>query len=99
RRCCHLSLRGRAHPTRPAVPYTTLFRSQAAGGDRLGPVPGGKGGIDRRVDLLPADVAAGSRVLVQQAGDDGVLAARLAEIVDGQDRKSTRLNSSHVSIS
>src|SRR5690349_22676222 len=84
----------RRPPTSTLFPYTTLFRS------RLGRVHGfsvvvaglaepGPDGVFRRVDLSGV-----GRVLA------GVCAADLlVREPGGRDRKSTRLNSSHVEIS
>src|SRR3712207_8153292 len=75
----------RRPPRSTLFPYTTLFRS--GGGADAGldedAVAGGGGG-----DLTGAQVA------------DGALAQREdAAVADAQDRKSTRLNSSHANIS
>src|SRR5438874_2908020 len=88
----------RPAPRPTLFPYTTLFRSLDAGGDH----PGGRA----RALLLPgrrADAGARRRPRAQ-SGDDrrprlaGVLEVdRRAQL--GRDRKSTRLNSSHVEIS
>src|SRR5690606_41211025 len=75
---------------RPALatlfPYTTLFRSRAAGGD---------GGLRELLDGLTPE--AQQELLLEQ------LLAQLAHVLDTTperiDRKSTRLNSSHVKIS
>src|SRR5699024_12454518 len=79
-------------PRPPLFPYTTLFRSW---GRRL---PGvGRGAIGR-----PGLSAAGGRAdPVHPAAGCAVSAMgpRRASPPGGQDRKSTRLNSSHVSIS
>src|SRR5437870_10843275 len=73
----------RRPPRSPLFPYTTLFRSRLAA--RLGAVPGRRG-ERRRVRLR--------RV---HGGRDG--AEALVRPAGGLDRKSTRLNSSHVAIS
>src|SRR5207253_8693534 len=88
-------------PTSPLFPYTTPFRSLPAG-----PVPDhppgrpdlrpGRGGVVERVGRQRADL--GDRLvavepLAPRVGAEGF---ELAELLD---RKSTRLNSSHVAIS
>ena len=50
---------------------------------RLHAVLGGEGRVDGGVFCLPLDVAALGGVAVQQLCDDGVLAARLGQIIDG----------------
>src|SRR5207249_11964543 len=87
-------------------PYTTLFRSDAAGDAaavvRLQQIDLGL----HRADLQGADehlplterpqASVGDECL---GADVGELVTSLVVLVDAQDRKSTRLNSSHVSIS
>src|SRR5699024_12436777 len=85
----------------PRIPYTTLFRScecevvAVASTDRPGDdLVEQVHGVDRLPELLPrADVVALSLPLTE----------RTRHLLDAQtlalDRKSTRLNSSHVSIS
>ena len=58
-------------------------QNQAAARDLLCPILRGKGGIQGGVLLFPVNVAAGSCVLVQQPGDDGIFAAGFTQIVDG----------------
>src|SRR5690242_21491183 len=74
----------RRPPRSTLFPYTTLFRSETAPGER-------------RVALTPETcrklVAAGAGVRVERGLGDG------AGFPDAEDRKSTRLNSSHMSIS
>src|SRR5207249_10646311 len=88
-------------PPSPLFPYTTLFRSSSA---RLSSTSGGDSGRgpDRGARAVPgrarvrrgASAADPSRVR-GPGTDQGA-----ARAVDrGRDRKSTRLNSSHVSIS
>src|SRR5437870_6462629 len=74
-------------PPRPTLfPYTTLFRSQAR--DPGVPVLGGRRGTPPGRRFLECAPAAGH-----------VLAARPHARRRARDRKSTRLNSSHVAIS
>src|SRR3712207_8195165 len=73
----------RRPPRSTLFPYTTLFRSE-------------------RGHLGDAEVGPGdARVIVGDAGEDreGDLGEVRDEQVHGQDRKSTRLNSSHANIS
>src|SRR5438067_8056974 len=89
-------------PTSPLFPYTTLFRSLHAVADAphesaphadqasrrgVAQAPAHGGGPAPGVGLDPA----------RDPGDDGTLP--VARTGDPIDRKSTRLNSSHVSIS
>src|SRR5699024_12647249 len=78
----------RRPPRSTLFPYTTLFRS-LVGQEAV--VEGGMQGVheDGRALLLG----------LLEEGQELLLAQRLAEKVGAQDRKSTRLNSSHVSIS
>src|SRR5690349_23736834 len=86
----------RRPPRSTLFPYTTLFRSE--------PGEGGEDGAD----------LGGGEVVERQAGDDEVVDGRAEQLLDGGvddadavalgaqdrvDRKSTRLNSSHVEIS
>src|SRR3712207_6946419 len=94
----------RRPPRSTLFPYTTLFRSggvdhggAAAVDGGLVPVDHGDGAVGAQCD--GGDVGdlgePGGRVLRRaRAGQDARLAA-----VDDQDRKSTRLNSSHANIS
>src|SRR5699024_12337904 len=83
-----LSLRLPPPPRSPLFPYTTLFRS----GHRLGGLPG--------VALLIHGLRAEHRLIggLDDAQSGGG-AVHPGVIFLRQDRKSTRLNSSHVSIS
>src|SRR5690625_5993623 len=73
-------------------PYTTLFRSRGLHltGRLLGREAQARGMVDGGEPVRPGDTA-GDPAAAQQGGD---AAGRSAE-----DRKSTRLNSSHVAIS
>src|SRR5699024_11367090 len=80
----------RRPPTPPLFPYATLFRSPPRVVDpgvkiALGKLPGGNSHIVDRFGLLHGSRRRGHKTDQQNR--------------DGQDRKSTRLNSSHVSIS
>src|SRR5690348_17437549 len=82
----------RRPPTSTLFPYTTLFRSRD--GDELRHRRHrhalADGEPDRRAEHhAGGDPAVGDDLLVEQRADDG----------EQQDRKSTRLNSSHPSIS
>src|SRR5205814_10405241 len=87
-------------PPPPPFPYTTLFRShqprrqlqvEQVGGRRAGPQPA------QPHLLAPGMDDADARRIVQEL-PEGVQRPRL-ERVDQVDRKSTRLNSSHLGIS
>src|SRR5690606_39784392 len=95
--CLLCSLPRPATPT--LFPYTTLFRSL---GDGFTDVVGGEQAVAHVVDHLALLV--GHVVELQQLLADVEVAAfhlalRLLDGVGDQDRKSTRLNSSHVKIS
>src|SRR3712207_7598264 len=75
----------RRPPRSTLFPYTTLFRSE----DRHRRV--------RRELDLSLGIEAADRVQEPQAGDLEQIVRRLA--ASGEDRKSTRLNSSHANIS
>src|SRR3712207_7618777 len=84
----------RRPPRSTLFPYTTLFRSDRLAGDRLDRECGAAAGV--AVELGEHD-AVELRDRGELLGDvDGVLAGHR---VDHQDRKSTRLNSSHANIS
>src|SRR5690348_17835561 len=83
-------------PPRPTLfPYTTLFRS--------GPKPCFDGSISRRMPSRPAISSAEKVRYGLQVGSGGRNSTRLAfglsKYIGRRDRKSTRLNSSHPSIS
>src|SRR5206468_12257122 len=82
-------------------PYTTLFRSLLGGRDRPEPVDQRLvrlAGFRREAGHDVAEVVLGERgVLVDLAGQEAL--AQRAEGHEPEDRKSTRLNSSHDQIS
>src|SRR5699024_12443421 len=85
-------------PPPPLLPYTTLFRSPQPGTDPTLDVP--------HVGVSTTATASGGRdpgaVRAGAFGDRVAVRGELPEgpgVPAGQDRKSTRLNSSHVSIS
>src|SRR5690606_40868286 len=98
----------RPPPRPPRFPYTTLFRSYLVGGEDVRDVvrqgealrrrprldDGAPGRLVRRLDVgqQPA-LEAAAQPFVEVVQRPGMRAAR------HQDRKSTRLNSSHVKIS
>src|SRR5690606_41769394 len=97
----------RPPPVPPLCPYTTLFRSPGAGhGARDGRAFGPVGGAGRADAVGPpphpghgAFSAAGQdQVPARGVRADGGRVHPLGPATDG-DRKSTRLNSSHVKIS
>src|SRR5690606_42031187 len=92
-------------PTMPPLlstlfPYTTLFRSQWVDVPQLAAL------IEQEhlqlqavfLAFLPPDVAAGVLSALSQERQDEIV-WRIARLDDVKDRKSTRLNSSHVKIS
>src|SRR5207245_9019179 len=93
----------RPPPTATLFPYTTLFRSQLHLLLRpAGELEVAQGLLIHREDphggaVLGRHVADGRAVGEGQGGDPGTV--ELDELSDHSDRKSTRLNSSHGSIS
>src|SRR5436853_4024462 len=87
----------RRPPRSTLFPYTTLFRSLQLGvhGDHRELHNIGGGRLDRRVDRL----ALGGLAARPAAAQFGHVAAAPEQRVDIADRKSTRLNSSHLGIS
>src|SRR3712207_8937955 len=83
----------RRPPRSTLFPYTTLFRSK--GGELTDPVPLGVPGRSRTEAENPRHGVCNGIALPLQLG---AVADRSAEL-DHQDRKSTRLNSSHANIS
>src|SRR3712207_8710516 len=88
----------RRPPRSTLFPYTTLFRSSAGhAGDNRPPIlsaaPVGSSGAGAG--------AAGARAITREASHGRVEAAAAVEVgaPAGEDRKSTRLNSSHANIS
>src|SRR5207249_7195646 len=89
-------------PTSPLFPYTTLFRSAALEGRVRLRVPGARRRLPGARERIRTAVRFpthrdGPRADVSCAG--GGEGGRDRRQLDGRDRKSTRLNSSHVSIS
>src|SRR3712207_7607972 len=80
----------RRPPRSTLFPYTTLFRSD------IGHVPGGE-----ELPLLDVHDPSGLRSRYQEIGLAAEEGGDLEDVHDlaGQDRKSTRLNSSHANIS
>src|SRR5207249_10035127 len=95
----------RPQPAPTLFPYTTLFRSDADGWRILEPVKarGDRGPIDETVtSVVTARMDREIEAAPKALGDFGLdkpVAEITAKLKDGKDRKSTRLNSSHVSIS
>src|SRR3712207_7293177 len=91
----------RRPPRSTLFPYTTLFRSVRHAGDRVLAValileePTGLGEQD--IDDQPASVRLGVVMVIRLA--IGGLRRRDLRLERGEDRKSTRLNSSHANIS
>src|SRR3712207_7629558 len=78
----------RRPPRSTLFPYTTLFRSRAGNPEGTSPADLLRPGLSRR---LPRDH------LGERLGDP--LSKSILPLLDVQDRKSTRLNSSHANIS
>src|SRR3712207_8122596 len=80
----------RPPPRSTLFPYTTLFRSQqrSAHAEQLG------AGAPASLDVDPLHDAQGA--LISRQGERG---AALLQVMLAEDRKSTRLNSSHANIS
>src|SRR3712207_8047838 len=78
----------RRPPRSTLFPYTTLFRSR-----RGGDLPEGLAGVRPAEDRRPRDERRGARSGARSGG------AGVDPAVDLEDRKSTRLNSSHANIS
>src|SRR5690606_40387905 len=92
----------RPAPSSPLFPYTTLFRSlgDELGGD-LGGLVGVEGGGAQHEHHLPAQNTPAGIELVDGHLDAAAIRLRVRGEAagGGEDRKSTRLNSSHVKIS
>src|SRR5438067_9420970 len=86
----------RRPPSSTLFPYTTLFRSRGAGAVALAGRPAPQGATARGAAGEDRGVTAGG--CARAAGNARGLPARVRQAARG-DRKSTRLNSSHVSIS
>src|SRR5258705_1671490 len=76
----------RRPPRSTLFPYTSLFRSQRR------PGPAGVRAFHRRIPVRP-------RRPVPPAPEPATGNAEVGQVCDGEDRKSTRLNSSHLGIS
>src|SRR3712207_8433175 len=93
----------RRPPRSTLFPYTTLFRSRREEPARVGAMPGGRQAVDAdeearlvgRGDLR----AAPWRDDEAEARHAGAVGETLERGVAEEDRKSTRLNSSHANIS
>src|SRR5690606_41991239 len=95
---CHVSLRARRRPIPTPFPYTTLFRSSQAclGSSLVSPAVGRDrllAAMTRLSGRLP-----GGAVIIDLLKQDPVLSPLLELRGERLDRKSTRLNSSHVKI-
>src|SRR5690348_17912119 len=91
----------RRPPRSPLFPYTTLFRSAGGGNDRRDRRDGGRGpgGAPAEKSQFIERVVAINRVSKVVKGGRRFSFTALVIVGDGEDRKSTRLNSSHPSIS
>src|SRR5690606_41859492 len=92
----------RAYPVSTLFPYTTLFRSDTDvrfSGDDWRDEPGDVGAFVLSVGIgVDDDVRAGGESRVDSAAEGGG-ESPVAAMAHDVDRKSTRLNSSHVKIS
>src|SRR3712207_8760356 len=86
----------RRPPRSTLFPYTTLFRS---GGARGHPVVAHRAAQDDGVRLREGLVGPGADDGRRVDGDRDLVAGRVLAVGRGEDRKSTRLNSSHANIS
>src|SRR3712207_8478414 len=86
----------RRPPRSTLFPYTTLFRSAVAQGDRVAPRRRGAGGPLPRARPARGHGEVGEG---KWAAGDPARRARRDGACIGEDRKSTRLNSSHANIS
>src|SRR3712207_8427319 len=92
----------RRPPRSTLFPYTTLFRSVDA---VALPQPGGEHERPRRVDLCTEgrvhDEAPVTQLVAEPLDEQGAVVGQVPGgcLLLGQDRKSTRLNSSHANIS
>src|SRR5690554_7409608 len=87
----------RPPPRSPLFPYTTLFRSQAteAGSERVLVVLASKGDTFWATYLQRDQAGGGGRWVIDERQKPGLVTSEAFSL----DRKSTRLNSSHVRIS
>src|SRR5690349_24246954 len=89
--CCRFSFMIRRPPRSTLFPYTTLFRSADVHADQLAALV--QAGAHLALRDRPVEVV---RLVLLAAPDE--LHRRAGKLL-GEDRKSTRLNSSHVEIS
>src|SRR5690606_41318337 len=95
-------LRRRLHPRAPLFPYTTLFRSRGPTGDVVPPRAERAGGRRAWFRQVGRPLAIGRKCRSrshQRTLAAGRQARRVGGVATLRDRKSTRLNSSHVKIS
>src|SRR3712207_8223153 len=95
----------RRPPRSPLLPYTTLFRSRLAGRACAHPhMRGGERAHLHSVPVRAATVRDGEVVLAEHpdpvpGAGEGLVRVHAAGLNGAEDRKSTRLNSSHANIS
>src|SRR3712207_7823705 len=82
----------RRPPRSTLFPYTTLFRSDGGLGE-AGAL------LHAREGVLADELAAAREQLGRTVGDEVAHVGRVAALAGEEDRKSTRLNSSHANIS
>src|SRR5205814_10274228 len=88
-----------AHPRSSPFPYTTLFRSYVPHPfDRLHSIPSAKT-LKANLEELDVLEVYNARLLFEAYNDEALRFARKYGLTMGADRKSTRLNSSHLGIS
>src|SRR5690606_41788957 len=94
-----LTIAPRPQPNSPVFPYTTLFRSEQAGVRTLVDLPGvGENLAEHLVIALPQRLKDAASHNARLRGP-ALINETMRYWLTGTDRKSTRLNSSHVKIS
>src|SRR5690606_42031135 len=88
------------HPRLTSVPYPTLFRSQVRYGQGIGPAGASGGVLQSRDELGHGEtVEVHATPSSRRTTSSSLRTSCCRPVFSPQDRKSTRLNSSHVKIS